>query len=99
VGGATNKGKTWSWGVEAAENQLNTLIERRAREADEANYRARAWAESVEKYNLRCAAQRREEWIVYHRAKAARLRSTMGALASEHERAASELEAGEGGRR
>jgi hypothetical protein len=83
----TRKGGTLS--AEAAENQLNVLIERRSKERDEANWAARAWAESARRYNLRQAAKRRREWIAFHRG----LGQLHSKLAREHEEAAQRLEA------
>jgi hypothetical protein len=93
LGGATNTGKTWSWGPDAAEESLNTLIERRAKEADDANHYAQAWAESVRRYNLRVVAERRQAWVEFH----ARLAATHQRIAEEHQGQAERL-AGGGGR-
>lgn len=95
MSGATNAGKTWTWGVEAAEESINTLIERRAKEAGDANHYAQAWAESARRYNLRAAAQRRQEWVEWHRAQAERHRATLTDLIAHHEAAAAELGAGD----
>jgi hypothetical protein len=81
----TRKGGTFS--VEAAENQLNILIERRAKEADDANHYVRAWAESVRRYDLRAAAERRRQWIQFHN-DMERLHSN---LAGEHREKAAAL--------
>jgi hypothetical protein len=53
--------------VERAEAQLDALIERRALEAEAANREASAWADSVQRYSLRGAAERRREWCEHHR--------------------------------
>jgi hypothetical protein len=53
--------------VERAEAQLDALIERRALEAEVANREASAWADSVQRYSLRGAAERRRAWAEYHR--------------------------------
>jgi hypothetical protein len=47
VGGATNTGKMWKWSPEAAENEINTLTERRATGAKLANERAAVEDESL----------------------------------------------------
>lgn len=85
------RGSTWEWSAQAASDEIDRFIERRAQEAEQANYAARSWAESVEKFNFAQAAERWEQAIQYHRAQARRLRVTMSALAAEHERAAREL--------
>ena len=50
-----------------AEESLNALIERRALEAEAANRESTAWAESVERYDLRRAAELRRDWCDYYR--------------------------------
>jgi hypothetical protein len=81
----TRKGGTI--GAEAAENQLNVLIERRAREAQDANHAARVWAESLEGYNLAAAQERRQAWLRHHE----RMVSVHRGLAQEHQQAITTL--------
>ena len=97
MGGATNTGKTWTWGPEAAEESLNMLIERRAWEAADANHAARAWAESGRNYDLAQASERRRAWVQYHREQAARCRAALTALIAHHEAAAASLAREAGG--
>jgi len=87
LGGAPNTGKTWKWSAEAVEEDLNRLIERRAREADDANRVAEAWAESARRYNLRAAAERRQAWIRFH----ADMSVVHSRIAAEHEQKAALL--------
>jgi hypothetical protein len=83
----TRKGGTIS--AEAAENQLNVFIERRAQQTRDANWRAKAWSADFRSYNLRQAAKRRREWIEFHRG----LEQLHSKLALEHAEAAKCLEA------
>ena len=53
--------------LERASGQIDALIERRAREAEEANRLEAAWAESCRTYNLARAAERREARADFHR--------------------------------
>lgn len=94
MGGATNTGKTWTWGPDAAEESLDRLIEKRAGEAGAANERAQMWAESVRRYNLRSQAERRRAWIDFHRD----LERLHKNLADEHRQKAAALAAEGGGR-
>ncbi len=95
-----NQGKTWDWSAEAVEEDLNRLIERRAKEADDADHASQAWAESAMRYNLAHSADRRRQWVQYHRQQAERHRAALAALVARHEAAADRLasEAGGGGR-
>jgi hypothetical protein len=52
--------------LERASGQIDVLIERRSREAEEVNRVEAAWAESVRKYNLARAAERREAWRAHY---------------------------------
>jgi hypothetical protein len=95
LGGSVNTGKTWSWGTDAAEESLNTLIERRAKEAGEANHAARSWAESVRRYNLRSQAELREQWRRFHND----MSRVHARIAAEHEAKAAALTSEGGGGR
>jgi len=79
--------------VGAIEEDLNRLIERRAREADEANSRALQQAENAMRYNLAARAERRREWIDFHRD----LERLHKNLADEHAEKAAALAAEGGG--
>ena len=57
--------------VERGEAQLDALIDRRALEAEAANWEASAWAESAQRYDLRRAEELRRAWINWHRRQAA----------------------------
>jgi hypothetical protein len=85
-------GRSWSWSAEAAEAEINRFIEKRAQQAQDANSRARAFAESLERYNLRAQAERRREWIQFHNG----LAHLHQNLAAEHEEKAAKLANGEG---
>jgi hypothetical protein len=90
----TRKGQTIS--IEAASNQTDTLIERRAREAQDANGAAEAWAQSVRSYNVAAQTERREQWRCYHDD----MHRIHARIAEEHlakaERLAGEAEGGRG---
>lgn len=92
-----NQGKTWDWSVEAVEEDLNRLIERRAGEADAACERSRMWTDSVRRYNLALRAERRRAWVEFHRQQAERHRVALAALVARHEAAAAALLAADGG--
>jgi hypothetical protein len=81
----TRKGGTIS--LAAAENQLNVIIERRDREAEEANTAARRWTEEIRCYNLAAQAERREQWRRCHEDLAA----IHSRIAAEHEQQAARL--------
>jgi hypothetical protein len=53
--------------VEAAESQLNVLIERRSKGRDEANAHAAMWAASERRHRENIRAQNREAWAAYYR--------------------------------
>jgi hypothetical protein len=72
------KGKKYT--VEAVENEINAFIEKRAREARDANWAARQWSESLRSYNLREASERRRAWVIFHR----RLQVLHATLSDEH---------------
>jgi hypothetical protein len=91
LGGAPNTGNTWDWSPDAVEEELDRLIERRAKEADDANRFAQAWAESVRRYNVRAQAERRQAWIAFHRD----LERLHKSLADEHRQKAAALLASE----
>jgi len=75
--------------LQRASDQIDVLIERRASEAqrEQANYEARAWSESVRKYNFARLRERRLEWCEYHRRQAALFED----LAREHREALGRL--------
>ena len=84
------------WQVEDASDSIDRLIERRAREADDANRRARQFSETAMRYDLGQAAANRQAWISWHHEQAERHRHTLNTLVAHHEQAARALEAGEG---
>jgi hypothetical protein len=53
--------------ISDASDRIDALIERRAAERERANWEARSWAESVERYDLRRCAAQREEWAEFYR--------------------------------
>ena len=53
--------------IDRAEASIDALIERRSQEREEANSAHAAWAESEARFDARAAAERRREWITYHR--------------------------------
>jgi len=70
-----------------AETDLNSLIERRARERDAANAEEMAWKASVRRHHEKLRRQRRGEWYCYFAALADSLRRS----AEHYERRALEL--------
>lgn len=66
--------------VDKADQQIDSLITRRAIEREQANLEAAAWVELVKRYNFQQAEERRWEWISWHRRQAA----LFEALAQEH---------------
>jgi hypothetical protein len=84
-------GNTQAKPVLDAEESLDRLIEARAQEAEEANRVHAGWAEKGAKFDARAQAERRREWVAYHR-DLARLHTR---LAAEHdEKALSLMDAG-----
>jgi hypothetical protein len=79
--------------LEGVENELNTLIERRAQSIGDANYHARLWAQSALSYNLAVARERREQWQAFHRD----MCCIHSRIAQEHAQKAQELCAQAGG--
>ncbi len=71
----------------AAEDGIDALIERRARECEEQARVERAWASSARRFGLAAQAERRRQWINYHN-DLARLHSR---LVEEHEAAVRRL--------
>ena len=53
--------------IDRAEAQLNRLVEGRAASAKAENERAAMWAESVRRYNLARAWEKRAAWADHHR--------------------------------
>ncbi len=75
--------------MDVATDQLDLLIERRARQNGEHERPAEVmYAESVRRYNSAKDAERRAEWAEFHRVQAERHRRTLEELASYHEAAA-----------
>jgi hypothetical protein len=81
------------YSAEAVENELNIFIEKRAKQARDANWAARQWAESLSSYNLSQASERRREWLLFHR----RLQVLHTQLADEHKSKADALIEANGG--
>jgi hypothetical protein len=79
---------------EAIETDLENLIDRRdkARRLEEGERaEEQAWVESTRAHNEKRRQQARHEWHQHHLTQAERLRNTLEALATEHERRAWEL--------
>lgn len=79
--------RTWGWGEDAVDAEIDRLIERRAQEAQEQERIAEGWVETARRYNLAAAAERRREWAQHHH-DLARLHEQ---LAAEHHRKALRL--------
>ena len=70
-----------------AEADLNNLIERRARQHDEAHFEEMAWKESVRKHNAKLRRQHRAEWFAFY----SRLGESLRASAAHYDRKAAAL--------
>lgn len=77
--------------TEALEAEIDRLIERRARERDDANHIEELWRESARKVN----GQRRREnaalWYGYHMDQAERIERVASQIAATHRERAEEL--------
>jgi hypothetical protein len=75
--------------AEMVENQLDAMIQRRARKGDvDPDEREEAWKASVRRYNARRREEMREAWCEHHQGQAARLRTALEALIADHEQQA-----------
>jgi hypothetical protein len=81
---------------EAVESELDRLIERRSRQKDP-DEESELWQESLLAYEEKRRQMARLEWHLHHTAQAERLRRTLEALASHHEREAAKLTDVQGG--
>jgi hypothetical protein len=79
---------------ERVEVELDRIIERRAREAGDAQRVEEEWAESVRLYNGHRRETNREAWRCFYLAQAERLERTAAELAASHRARAAKL--GEG---
>ncbi len=70
--------------IEIAEAELDRFIERRAREAGDAQRVEEEWVASVRRYHDKRRETSREAWRAYHLAQAARLEATAAELARGH---------------
>ncbi len=70
--------------MERAEAELDRFIDRRAREAGDAQRVEEEWAESVRLYNGHRRETNREAWRSYHLEQADRLEATAAELARDH---------------
>jgi hypothetical protein len=86
-------------GSSESEAKSSNGFARSLKELSEAERRREVlWAESVRRYNLGRAADRRAAWVEYHRQQAARHRATLEQLIQHHEAAVLRLtESIEGG--
>ncbi len=66
--------------IEIAEAELDRFIERRAREAGDAQRVEEEWVASVRRYHDKRRETSREAWRAYHLAQAARLEATAAAF-------------------
>ena len=82
--------------IEAAEAKLDQFIEKRAREARDANKVAQLWEDSERRHRERRRERLREEWREYHLRTAEGLERTAAELAADHRARAEALCAGEG---
>ena len=66
--------------MERAEAELDRFIDRRAREAGDANAIEELWAESVRRHHARRREENRQSWIAFHRG----LARAHAAISDEH---------------
>ena len=69
---------------EMVEKELNAMIERRSRQRDP-DEESELWEASVRAYTARRREEMRAAWCEHHQRQAARLRTTLEALISQHE--------------
>lgn len=67
-----------------AMDQLNALIDKRAKQRDAEREREAMYAESVRRYHARRRERNRELWRSYHLGQAQRLEQTAAELAASH---------------
>lgn len=77
--------------VERVEAELDSFIEKRARERKDADTVEDLWRSSERAYRERRRRADRDAWADYHRDQAERLRRSMTALIEKHEEAAAKL--------
>ncbi len=82
--------------AERVESELDRIIEKRAREAKDAQAIEKAWKESERRHRKRRREQNREAWRCYYLDQAERLERTAAELAAEHRARAEELAGHEG---
>jgi hypothetical protein len=70
--------------TERVEAELDGFIEKRAREAKQANYTEAAYAESVRRFHQKRHQQNAQQWLAYHDEQLRRHEATFAALASHH---------------
>ncbi len=71
---------------EMGEKELDAMIQRRARKGDvDPDEIELGYVESVRRFNARREQEMRAAWCEHHQGQAARLRSTLEALAARHE--------------
>jgi hypothetical protein len=71
---------------EMVEQQLDAMIQRRSRKGDvDSDEREELWKESVRAYTARRREEMMASWCEYHQGQAARLRTALEALITDHE--------------
>jgi hypothetical protein len=70
--------------VERVESELDQLIEKRARQAKDADEEHDLWQASVAKYNGKRRRQNREAWRTFHLHQAEAIERTAASIAAEH---------------
>jgi Holliday junction resolvase-like predicted endonuclease len=70
--------------MERVEVELDAFVEKRAREAKEANAVEAAYAESVRRFHQKRHQQNAQQWLAYHDEQLRRHEATFAALASHH---------------
>jgi hypothetical protein len=65
-------------------DQLDTLVDKRAKQGDAEREREEAWRASVRTYYERRRREREEAWYVFHLDQAKRIERTAASLTAEH---------------
>ncbi len=79
--------------LEKAEAEIDLFIEKRAREAGDANAIEALWAESVRRHHARRREENRQSWIAFHRG----LARAHASISAEHRVKADALSVAEPG--
>lgn len=80
-----------TWGVDAVDQEITRLIEKRSSREVDPDEREETWKASVRAYNVSRREEMREAWTAFHEQQAERHRRTLQELISYHETRAQRL--------